>query len=530
MNTAGINLGSLNGGQSVKWVISATAIAFAGLTSSVNASRLCSGNVYGDARANVTLSTTNTVAARASGLCDVNSSVIPTIIRTASSYALADSFGSSSVWRNIAGSASADGTAYGEGIASDHLGESGGSAMSDGVGTPHIVFSGKVNILAEAIGTADSIAIRGTTVLGIAGSSGFGEASIQKSGESFIRLDGYAKEDGMSSGFVRNDYTATIATNGSFVVSTSYGLCTPYITHPGKVSAVSTATGESSALRTTTSFSLGIAESVGFVADIRIKYGESLGVGAFDVFQAKAQVKYMARGSDTAGSYSVVATPKIIHRGKATGVAEATSNAPVHATHRFAVALSSSQANSIVGIPLITRNGLVNALATSTGTSVYAAQYFAASSDVGNSTGLVESSNINFASSASGNAVSVGFSECANQYWATANNDLSTSCDAVSASINFAASAVGSTESYGNSSYAEHHFGTAQGVTECVVTPVIGRYVRNAYATNLSEAFGIAIGFSNADVHAPETRAMIAPFEDRMMIAPKENRTMVVEA
>ena len=325
MNTVGINLGSLNGGPSVKWVISATAIAFAGLTSSVNASRLCSGNVYGDARANVTLSPTNTVAARASGLCDVNSSVIPTIIRTASSYALADSFGSSSVWRNIAGSASADGTAYGEGIASDYLGESSGSATSDGVGTPHIVFSGKVNILSEAVGTADSIAIRGTTILGIAGSSGFGEASIQRAGEGFTRLDGFVHSECVSFGFVRNDYTATIATNGSFVVSTSYGLCTPYITHPGKVNAVSTATSESSALRTTNTTSIGVGSASGSAADTRIQYGDSFGVSTINTSQAKAIVKYASKAIDTGVSYSVVAKPKIIHRGKVTGVAEATS-------------------------------------------------------------------------------------------------------------------------------------------------------------------------------------------------------------
>lgn len=530
MNTAGINLGSLNGGPSVKWVISATAIAFAGLTSSVNASRLCSGNVYGDARATVTLTSTKEVAARATGLCDVNSSVTPTIVRNASAFALSDTFGSSSVWRNIAGSASADGNAYGEGISSDYLGESSGSATSDGVGTPHIVFSSKVNILAEAVGTADSIAIRGTTVLGIAGSSGFGEASTQRAGESFTRLDGFVRSEGVSSGFVRNDYTATIATNGSFVVSTSYGLCTPYITHPGKVNAVSTAIGESSALRTTSTTSIGVGNASGIAADTRIQYGDSFGIGTFDVFQAKAQVKYMTRGSDTAGSYSVVATPKIIHRGKATGVAVATSNAPVHATHRFAIALSSSQANSIVGIPSINRNGLVNALATSTGTSVYAAQHFGTVTGIGNSTGLVASSNIKFAASAEANTVSVGSSEYASQFWATANNSTATLGEVAGSNINFAATAVGSTESYGSSAYAEQHFGTAQCITECTVSPVTGTYLYMATATNSSEVFGIATGFSNADVHALETRSMIAPFEDRMMIAPEENRTMVVEA
>lgn len=529
MNTIGINSSSLNSNPSVKWVISASAIAIASASSSVNANRLYSGSAYGSASVTVTLTETNIVSGRATGNCTSNSGVTPTIIRNGTVYVLGSSFGSSSVWRNIAGSASNDGTAWGEGIASDYLGESFANALATGTADLHTIFYGKSNTISLASGIADSVAIRGTTAFGLANSTGFGEASIQLSGESFKRLDGFVNQTSTADGFVINDYTAIIATNGSFVLGLSEGLCTAFSTYAGKANVFAYASVTAEGTRNTFSTAFNSSTCIGISTSGAISYGSSFNSGGVSYAQAKGNIKQVATAASQSIAYSLVQEPSVIHSGSVLGLGVASSTVAPYANHEFGTLLSAAYSLGYVEEALVTRYGLSINTGTATGTSSFANHFYVEASSNAVSTGLVETSNFVFSAQSSATGVSYGSSEYAYQHFSTAYSNANCIGNSTGFLIHLANS-ENTGVSFGNSVYADHYFGSAFNQAVCTTEAINGSFIRLATAFGIGTCVSNAVGFSNADIHAPSSRAMIVLFEDRNMIAPEENRTMVVEA
>lgn len=528
--STGINLGSLNGDPSVKWVISASAIAFAGLTSSVNASLFCSGNVYGDARSTVTLSAINTVAARATGLCDVNSSVIPTITRNSSSYALAGSFGSSSVWRNIAGNASADATAYGEGIASDFLGESLSNVSVSGLGTGFVIFGGKSNVFSEANGTVDSIAIRGTTATSTGFASGFCEASTQLFGESFTRLNGFLRATSTCTGFVRNDYTAIIATNGCFTFGDSSGLAFGSVIHAGRSISWSSVVANAYALRTTLAEAAGTAIAYGVSENTRIVFSSSLGIGVFNSIKANATINYSSSCINSSTAYAAISNSNINYSGRSLAIATALGYLQPYANHLFGLTNNTARATAVVSTANIIRYGVVTGNVVAYGTSAFSSHIFGLVNVSCFAVPTPSTAHINYASKSFNTGSSTGTSDYAVQHKTTSLNNVTSSGEVVSSFVNYAATSLNTGISLGTSVYAEHHKSFATNNAVGVNYPVTAYIIYTGSSLSTGVVSSSVTGFSNADVHAPESRCMIVSFDDRYMLSPVEDRNMVVEA
>lgn len=238
MNTGFINGFSTNGAAYPSWVVRAVVVAVAAASVTVAPTRITFASALGDAAVSVTLTQTHTIQARVNGTADTSSFVQPRLVYAGSSAGVASATGNGAVRRDVFATAGGDATCTGEALTAQALGEVAATAASTVVlAKAHIIHPGRalVTCLATATGTGD--VTRYPTVVAGLGSVGYtrGEASVQRSGESFKRLDGYVP--GATSGAVADipaDRVKIIATFGSFDYADSTGTARSFVVFSGR--------------------------------------------------------------------------------------------------------------------------------------------------------------------------------------------------------------------------------------------------------------------------------------------------------
>lgn len=335
MNTFGINKGPINGTNVAQWVVLASAMAGASATSSGNATQYVKGTAFGDASVEITLLGKHTVAGKAQSQVSTSSALDPITIYAGTAFTTTGAFGTAAVLRSVSAQSSADGLASGEAITASALGYVDTLVSVNGSAEPHVIFPGKVTIWSIGTGTGDAIPIRMSPVLGDATTTGFGEASIQKSGDNFLLLDGFSRTQGTSSGFVRNDYTATIATEGGFAFGTSTGTgeCTTRFQAKTGVIALGLRV-QAAGTKTTFSFAESATETTSQVAPKNTKKANSLGIGEAVGYAPKARIHHKGFVLGEVGAVST-AQSNISWAARALSIAGSTSFSVNPAEHFF---------------------------------------------------------------------------------------------------------------------------------------------------------------------------------------------------
>lgn len=233
-----INGFSLNGAAYPSWVVRAVVVAVAAASVTVAPTRITFATAFGDAAVSVTLTQTHTIQARATGTTDTSSFVQPRLIYAGASTAEATATGNGAVRRDVFAFAGGDATCTGEALTAQALGEVDATAASTVVlADAHIIHPGRSLVLCEATGDGTADVTRYPTVVAGLGSVQYtrGEASVQRSGESFYRHDGYVPlATAGAVGEVPQDRVQIIATFGSFQYADCTGTAGSFVIYSGR--------------------------------------------------------------------------------------------------------------------------------------------------------------------------------------------------------------------------------------------------------------------------------------------------------
>ena len=365
MNTWGLNSGSLNGGGYALRVVAASALGLAALSANAYGLRITGGQAYGDAVAAVTLTGKHQIAGKAIATGESLGVLLPTITRSGAAYALVSSFGNGAVLRLVNASAAADSGVTGEALAADVLGESLAHVGTTGESLAHVIHPGRTNILCTADTSAQAVAIRMSPAIGLGGVIGFGESTIQRSGETFKRLDGYAYVTSTATAVVRNDYTATIATDGAFDFGRTTSGAVPFTRYSASANVWATAQVQAEAVRNVFAQATATAGCVGNSGFTGILPGKSLALAQSQALTARATMVYQAKATRAASSSSE-ATGRTRWGGKSVATAQASSAPVVRANHYFAQAAHTGDATGDA-LAKLNRYGRVLQLAAANG-------------------------------------------------------------------------------------------------------------------------------------------------------------------
>ena len=356
MNTLGLNAGTLDGSGQFRRVVSAAALGVVALSiASASGWRSACGAAYGDAAVVVTLSGNQQVAGKAKGESSTSSLSDPFVIHAGHVAGVTTSFGNGAVLRLAQSSASADGTAFGEAIVADVLGYSVSGALASGSATSHVVHPGRVNQMCAAMGQVNAVANRMSPVFMLASATGFGEATLQLNGETFKRLDGFARSSSTAIPLLRNDYTAIMATYGAFDFSRTEGSAKSNIRYQAAVSAWAAANSNSVGNRTVFAHVVSQGSGVGSGHGQRIVTGKVLKTAAAQHLSSKAYVAYKSKSVGAANSDGLV-NEKIIWVGRANTTALATALPIAWAKHQWAFV----SATTAIAVDVSSASGGVN--------------------------------------------------------------------------------------------------------------------------------------------------------------------------
>lgn len=342
MNTWGLNSGSLNGGGYALRVVAASALGLTALSANAYGLRITGGQAYGDAVAAVTLTGKHQIAGKAVATGESLGVLLPTITRSGGAYALVSSFGNGAVLRLVDASAAADSGVTGEALAADVLGESLAHVDTTGESLAHVIHPGRTNILCTADTSAQAVAIRMSPAIGLGGVIGFGESTIQRNGETFKRLDGYAYATSTATAVVRNDYTAIIATYGAFDFGRTTSGAAAFTRYSASANVWATTQVQAEAVRNVFAQATATAGCVGNSGFTGILPGKSLALAQSQA-TARATRVYQAKATRAVSSSSE-ATGRTRWGGKSVATAQASSAPVVRANHFFAQAAHTSVA------------------------------------------------------------------------------------------------------------------------------------------------------------------------------------------
>lgn len=507
MNTQGINTATLSGAAGARRVVAAAALGAAVLIGLAYGTRSTAASAYGNAVANVTLTGMHQLAARAHGQAAASAALEPTVSRAASALGQAVSSGNGAVLRQVAGEAAADATASGLALAADVLGESATGVSASGSAAGHVIHPGAARVLIVAHGQAQSIPIRMTPALGIAGASGFGQATTQTAGEAFTRQDGYARDVGTCTSSVLNERIATIATLGGFDFGASAGSAAAFIRYSAAARGLAGASAQASAVRVTAGQCVAQATCVS-VADFVFRTPASAaGQAKAQALSARGSMRHRAQAQASAVA-PAWAAPVVVRFARSSGTATANAPAPLALIVRHSQAQGDAQAAAAATARVVRFAGALqqahsSALAQPLGVARFALAQGHANTHAVGALGVQE-----VVATAAHTALAQGSAQGVvtqhGQSWAVMG-------------------------AAGMATAANNPKGQAAGMGT-LLSAAHARLLRMASATARGDVVGRAFGISNADVHAPESRAMRAPSEDRTMLAPEEYRLMRVEA
>ena len=344
MNTLGLNAGALDGSGQFRRVVSAAALGVVALSiASASGWRNAYGAAYGDAAVVVTLSGNQQVAGKATGKNSTSALSDSFVIRAGHGVGVTTSFGNGAVLRQTQSAASADGTAFGEAIVADVLGYSVSGALTSGAATPHVVHPGRVNQMCAAMGQVNAVANRMSPVYMLASATGFGEATLQLRGESFKRLDGFARSSATAIPLLRNDYTAIMATYGAFDFSRTEGAAKSNIWYRASASTWAGANSNSVGNRIAFAYAVSQGSAAGSGHGQRIAPGKALKTAAAQHLSSRAYVTYISKSVGTANSNGL-ATGNTVWSGRVNTTALAVTLPIAWAKHQWAFVNSATVA------------------------------------------------------------------------------------------------------------------------------------------------------------------------------------------
>lgn len=305
-------------------------VAAAVASVTVAPTRITFASAFGDAAVSVTLTQTHTIQGLVDATAQTSSFVQPTLNYAAGSLAMATATGNGAVRRDVFATAGGDATCTGEALTASALGEvSATSAATVDLCLAHIIHPGRSSVLCEASGEGTGDVTRYPTVLAGLGSVEYtrGEASVQRSGEAFVRLDGYVP--GATAGAVADipaDRVKIIATFGSFEYADCTGTAHPFVVFSGRALATGVNTRvQAIATHIQRPTATGVGEATGTADGTRNVLPSSAGVADSTALAPRGLVRHAAGGSGDAESTVVASAAVRTTFGSVSGLAVAAS-------------------------------------------------------------------------------------------------------------------------------------------------------------------------------------------------------------
>lgn len=336
---------SVNGAARSSWVVRAAVFATAVAVAAISPTRIVHATAHGNAAALVSLSPARIISARSTGTASASYSVEPWLSCSAASSATATTTGRAAVRRDVFASAGGDATCTGCALTAQAIGNAQGAAgASVNLVRAHIIHPGRSTTSCVAASSAESDVTRYVSAFQRCGSvSGWGEASVRRSGNSTFSHDGYSRASGAASGRVDQDKTRVITTLGAFDFAASNAEAVGFIVYSAralgsaaslslpsasthiyrpKAAATAMASAHVDATRIVLPKAAGEGKALYRISSPRLRHAASVtgGMGAHVVQAVGVRTAMVRQSAATAGAWLVLAKFGEQHRGASEGI------------------------------------------------------------------------------------------------------------------------------------------------------------------------------------------------------------------